>query len=800
MDKQTQENMERSGLGGLVDNINLQTGINVDHEKRIRSLEKITLSVSSRRLSNKTSATTVDNNLESDESTIKKLYNFLVKSSEEDKKRYEMDKNFEQERREESDRKYDKLVKVVTDKAKLEKKSDEKDGKESFFEKLFNMLKKGIKGILGLLGSTLLGVITAGIKGIRTILKDGIGAFLIGAFNTVKTVISNLFSGLGTLASGIFKFISIARIINTISSVVNLANSILKISETITRVIFGLGKTIAEIVFNILETSARALATLGSRIMNKFVVPFFKEIWTTILRPLIAAVGGPALNLIKSPMGLALASAAIVAGAEEATAPLQYGEKYLKLQKEYDEMKLNPGGRNDPNRQLKLDAKQKEKDEAWMEHQKNVVTPAMLDAGYELVMHTDGDWGWAKPNESDSFIKIGHDEEQARKNKSDGITKGTFDKMADSALEYAYKNLGPKDMSDAIDSVKIRGIVGEYKAKESVGNVSSKLTEKYKQSEEYVSEMADKGKEYASESLTKLKDEGNTALESATASLKGVPKQITDKLAEHGLSIESIESQLKTIQDSIINLASGKYEQAVETATKVSSAASDAISGAADTAEKMMEPVASAATDIAATTSENFEGVNNVPEALNAVGKSTSDIVDRLTGGSPTATKMFSFAETMSNLSNIDVMSGTKSLIGIMAEKANQGLSLDDDKVFSDVVKEFWGKMMASPMGSVPSETPGTPGLVDKVQDSYKGTVPSLDKFPNVEPKSDVKITPLLTEDDVATGTGNSVVSPINNVYNSKTESSGEVYLGSPPVRNQNWSLRIVDITSAVPL
>ena len=758
MDKELQDNLERTGLGGLVDTLLQQTVINVNNEKRIRSLENISKSLTGKKLSNvKLDKVSSEETVESESTTLKKLYTFLVKSSDEDRKKYELDKNFEQERREESDRKFDKLIKVVSEKTKIEKKKEQKDEKESFFKKLFGTLIKGFGIIFKLVGFTLIKTISAGLFMIKKSLS-GLGTFLQSAFNTVSGILSKVFS-----------FMRIIRVVSVIGRLFSIVTGLI---GTVAAISTGMGGLIMRTLIGLLSSSSEVVAILASKI-KQLITPMIENLWNIITKTIKSIPGARMLGTLGAVLGAVNIGSELVDQSDR----LRYGDEWADLRKKRDELEneisgsagisISPQHKKEKEQQKEKISKQMV--DAADTHYKNVVLPAFLKEGYKPVTYTDGTVETTGFEKDGDFVQYGE-------RSIVGKQKSLFENI----IDY------PQKQSDAIT---VSRIVGKHKIGNMIDEGKKKISEMTTDVESAVSDLPKKAESYATETYEKIKDKAVDVGEGAGSLLK-----------EYGLDIESLKTEMQEMQKMMEDLAKQKYEQVSDTASGISESVSSAAGSAVESAESMMQPAVSAASDIAGITSESFEGVNNVPSALNAVGATIAKSFERLTGGadSSSAKKAFSFAGTLSNLANMDVMSGTQSFISLMAEKANQGLSLDDDKVFSDVVKEFWGKMTASPMGSVPSEKPG---IVDKLQQSYTSNVPTLNNMPVSVPAAGINIPPEPSEDinNVVDAIG-AINTPINNVYNNKTESSGEVYLGSPPVRNQNWSLRMIDITSAVPL
>jgi outer membrane murein-binding lipoprotein Lpp len=787
MDKELQDNLERSGLGGLVEKLLEQNLTNATNERRIRSLENITASVKGSRLSSPRNISSLSaDTIETNESVLEKIYNFLVKSSEQDKKRYELDKNFEQERKEESDRKYERLLKVVAENKKLEGKKDEKDKKKSFFETLFGALTKGFGLVFGLMGKTLIGTISVGLKGIRTVL-GGLGALISGAFNVVLGTIQKVIDKMGFIGSaikGVFsvlgKMFSIFTVLRGISAVVGLMNNMLKLGGTVGKIGAGLVTTVGKIVFDILSNSAKALMIFGSKIMEKLVIPMLNGVMKNMVYPALRVLAGE-LGIALPALGIFAAGAGALYAYKE-SAPLQYGEKYMKLQSELEEMKKRPGGRNDKTVEDRIKAKEKERDNALEEHYKTVVVPAMKAEGYEEEIHPDGEYGFRKGKD---FLKMGKIDPKflnLPENRPDGTdrNKGMLDKLGSSGLEFVYKHLAG-GLQDVADNAEIRAILGKNKVLNYADTTKNQLYD-----------SIEGGKATVEQDLEQTKQRLGETVEQGKQYIEGLPQEALNKFKQFDSDVLHLDSNITALEEEV-----NKLKQMIMTGADTASETATRIS---NTASETFGSTMSAASDVANIATESFADVNSVPSALDAVGATLGGTYERLVGdatSSPTASKAFSFAGTLANLANMNVMSGTQSLFSIMAEKANQGLSLDDDKVFSDVVQEFWGKLTASPMGSVPATDTG---IIKNIEGSYKSDIPTIG-MPTPQIPAAINIPPEPSEDinNVSNAIG-AINTPINNVYNNSTQSSGETYLGSPPVRNQHWSLRMVDITSAVPL
>lgn len=299
---------------------------------------------------------------------VSKIYSFFVKGSEKDKRRYEIERDFAEERMMESKRRKTSRKKTAT-------RFDPKKPSSNPIMDLLGFIGKGIGGIFTFITGGLFNALTKSIGGFKDFVLKGIYKIpVIGSIMKLGVgVFDNIFSTLGFLG-------------NTIKSILS--------------VVTGLGGFVVSMTYKILKTAGGLI---------------FRVIWpvlSTILEKAFGAAGvltRGVSGIITNPLG-ALASAGIVAyeafkegGALDQEERLYFGDEVfelkkrkIQLQKELDRSAgtgVNP--ERDASRRKEIAEIDAKLPAAYDKYLNDVVTPAMESAGYkkEIVYDTSDPGG-----------------------------------------------------------------------------------------------------------------------------------------------------------------------------------------------------------------------------------------------------------------------------------------------------------------------------------------------------------------------------------------------------------------------
>lgn len=120
---------------------------------------------------------------------LAKMYNFMFKNRDDDKLKYELDKDFQEEREEEEQRRHDSLMKAIKEGSSVgEKKDDGKKGIWDHIKGILTTICDGISSILGFLKDSVFFVLKNGIS----TLALAIVAMRNGIVNSIEKWVNDL--------------------------------------------------------------------------------------------------------------------------------------------------------------------------------------------------------------------------------------------------------------------------------------------------------------------------------------------------------------------------------------------------------------------------------------------------------------------------------------------------------------------------------------------------------------------------------------------------------------------------------
>lgn len=175
---------------------------------------------------------------------LAKIYNFMVKKGDDEKLRYELYNDFQQEREEEEQKRHEKLIKLINGRAKAQTPDKKQKGLLSGLMSVFENIAKGVGSILGFLKD---GVLSVMIGGIGKIVSAITSFKTMGMITKLTRLTSSLIGLMGVLVGGAgsFLFKSTATITKIVATVLAESSSFLwkilspKIWDLMSKVVSG---------------------------------------------------------------------------------------------------------------------------------------------------------------------------------------------------------------------------------------------------------------------------------------------------------------------------------------------------------------------------------------------------------------------------------------------------------------------------------------------------------------------------------------------------------------------------------
>lgn len=249
-------------------------------------------------------------------SVLKKMYTFFVRTNEEDRRKEEIEKDFQQKRTNTDRRKKQTATKL---------KQETSKPKNNPILELLGFLGSGLGKLVSFVTGGLFGLISSGLTGLKNVLMSipGIGFLgrILGTFASLGEGLFNILFGLGRLG---WKSISFAFRLAHLTS-----KAVLSLGE----IVFNIGKTVGEVIFKVLDKA-------GGFIFKR-IFPFLSktlEVAFNLFKKGGGAVGRGLLQIgrLLGPVG---SVAAIGALAYEGVDALQnyrdskiYGDEFQELQ------------------------------------------------------------------------------------------------------------------------------------------------------------------------------------------------------------------------------------------------------------------------------------------------------------------------------------------------------------------------------------------------------------------------------------------------------------------------------------
>ena len=313
-------------------------------------------------------------------SILNKMYTFFVQGSERDKRNYEIQKDFAEERALESKRR-----KTTAKRRPTASKIDPKKPSSNPILDLLGFIGKGIGSIFGFLTGGLFGLISKGLGAIKDVFMK------IPGFN---------------LLGGLLGFLSKVGI-SGISALFNIIGTTAKLVGLVTDVVMWIGKFGAKFASAIVSITYNVIKSAGGLI--------FKVIWPLLSKVLQAAGSlsanalGVAGRIISNPIGAAVAAAGIgyeylkEGGGAEQERRQYFGDEVVDLLKKKEQLEkekeiAGTSTRGSAKNPELVQQKQKEIDEidakipaAYDKYLNDVVAPAMAAEGYTMTEKNDGE-------------------------------------------------------------------------------------------------------------------------------------------------------------------------------------------------------------------------------------------------------------------------------------------------------------------------------------------------------------------------------------------------------------------------